>query len=127
MLMLAARAGPGPTPAGHANRAYEVFGRHKGCLSLFHRIESGGSAWESNPASPRWRGATDFEDREGHRAPFASGSSSVTDDAVAETGLSRRMCRLVSGWHEAVESLRPVAGRKNRATKPVSRPQQMGT
>ena len=37
MLMLAARAGPGPTPAGHANRAYEVFGRHKGCLSLFHR------------------------------------------------------------------------------------------
>ena len=32
----------------------------------------GGSAWESNPAPPRWRGATDFEDREGHRAPFAS-------------------------------------------------------
>ena len=29
MLMLAARAGPGPTPAGHANRAYEVFGRHR--------------------------------------------------------------------------------------------------
>ena len=34
---------------------------------------NGGSAWESNPAPPRWRGATDFEDREGHRAPFASG------------------------------------------------------
>jgi hypothetical protein len=33
----------------------------------------GGSAWESNPASPRERGATDFEDREGHRTPFASG------------------------------------------------------
>ena len=32
----------------------------------------GGSAWESNPAPPRWRGATGFEDREGHRAPFAS-------------------------------------------------------
>src|SRR2546430_10222330 len=32
----------------------------------------GGSAWESNPASPRKRGATDFEDREGHRAPFTS-------------------------------------------------------
>src|SRR5437660_3037016 len=34
--------------------------------------KAGGSAWESNPASPRERGATDFEDREGHRAPFAS-------------------------------------------------------
>jgi hypothetical protein len=33
---------------------------------------SGGSAWESNPAPPRERGASDFEDREGHRAPFAS-------------------------------------------------------
>ncbi len=34
---------------------------------------SGGSAWESNPAPPRWQGATGFEDREGHRrAPFAS-------------------------------------------------------
>jgi len=32
----------------------------------------GGSAWESNPAPPQTRGATDFEDREGHRAPFAS-------------------------------------------------------
>jgi len=32
----------------------------------------GGSAWESNPASPQLRGATDFEDRESHRAPFAS-------------------------------------------------------
>ena len=32
----------------------------------------GGSAWESNPAPPLWRGATGFEDREGHRAPFAS-------------------------------------------------------
>jgi hypothetical protein len=35
-------------------------------------MENGGSAWESNPASPRERGATDFEDREGHRAPFTS-------------------------------------------------------
>jgi len=35
-------------------------------------IGSGGSAWESNPAPPREQGATDFEDREGHRAPFAS-------------------------------------------------------
>ena len=33
---------------------------------------NGGSAWESNPAFPQTRGATDFEDREGHRAPFAS-------------------------------------------------------
>ena len=32
----------------------------------------GGSASESNRASPREQGATDFEDREGHRAPFAS-------------------------------------------------------
>ena len=36
------------------------------------RCGGGGSAWESNPASPRERGATDFEDREGHRAPFTS-------------------------------------------------------
>jgi len=36
------------------------------------RAEVGGSAWESNPASPRERGATDFEDREGRRAPFTS-------------------------------------------------------
>ena len=35
-------------------------------------LNVGGSAWESNPASPRERGATDFEDREGHRAPFTS-------------------------------------------------------
>ena len=34
--------------------------------------KGGGSAWESNPASPNQRGATDFEDREGHRAPFTS-------------------------------------------------------
>jgi hypothetical protein len=34
--------------------------------------QPGGSASESNRASPRERGATDFEDREGHRAPFAS-------------------------------------------------------
>jgi hypothetical protein len=32
----------------------------------------GGSAWESNPPFPREREAADFEDREGHRAPFAS-------------------------------------------------------
>jgi len=36
------------------------------------RATVGGSAWESNPAPPRERGATDFEDREGHRAPFTS-------------------------------------------------------
>ena len=35
-------------------------------------MQSGGSASESNRASPRVQGATDFEDREGHRAPFAS-------------------------------------------------------
>ena len=46
----------------------------------------GGSAWESNPAPPRWRGATDFEDREGHRAPFASGSPSASEDAGVYTG-----------------------------------------
>ena len=39
---------------------------------LSSRAKVGGSAWESNPASPRKRGATDFEDREGHRAPFTS-------------------------------------------------------
>ena len=39
---------------------------------LRHRAKAGGSAWESNPAPPRERGATDFEDREGHRAPFTS-------------------------------------------------------
>ena len=38
----------------------------------FGAAKAGGSAWESNPAPPRERGATDFEDREGHRAPFAS-------------------------------------------------------
>src|SRR5687768_838742 len=36
------------------------------------RRATGGSAWESNPASPLSRRATGFEDREGHRAPFAS-------------------------------------------------------
>ena len=35
----------------------------------------GGSAWESNPASPLSRRANGFEDREGHRAPFASSAS----------------------------------------------------
>ena len=33
---------------------------------------NGGSAWESNPARPLSRAATDFEEREGHRAPFTS-------------------------------------------------------
>ena len=42
------------------------------------RAKVGGSAWESNPASPRERGATDFEDREGHRAPFTSVGSQCT-------------------------------------------------
>ena len=46
-------------------------------LRAFFVVENvrtvGGSAWESNPASPRERGAADFEDREGHRTPFASG------------------------------------------------------
>jgi len=37
-------------------------------------VEIGGSASESNRAPQRQRGATDFEDREGHRAPFASAS-----------------------------------------------------
>ena len=40
--------------------------------STGRRAKVGGSAWESNPASPRERGATDFEDREGRRAPFTS-------------------------------------------------------
>ena len=40
--------------------------------ALARLVSDGGSAWESNPAPPRKRGATDFEDREGHRAPFAS-------------------------------------------------------
>ena len=47
--------------------------RYGGQPSRYHgRAKVGGSAWESNPASPRKRGATDFEDREGRRAPFTS-------------------------------------------------------
>ena len=57
--------------------------RKWGCFFPFCRVRVGGSAWESNPAPPRGRGATDFEDREGHRAPFAS-----------ESPLPRRMARL---------------------------------
>ena len=34
--------------------------------------KAGGSAWESNPAFPQSGEQTGFEDREGHRAPFAS-------------------------------------------------------
>jgi hypothetical protein len=47
------------------------------------RAKAGGSAWESNPASPRERGATDFEDREDHRAPFASMSVAQSLDLRA--------------------------------------------
>jgi hypothetical protein len=44
-----------------------------GIPSLWNLIGAfGGSASESNRASPRGQGATGFEDREGHRAPFAS-------------------------------------------------------
>src|SRR5207245_951733 len=51
------------------------------------RAKVGGSAWESNPASPNQRGATDFEDREGHRAPFTS-RKIVVRDLIAECGLA---------------------------------------
>src|SRR5437762_11703313 len=54
------------------------------------RAKVGGSAWESNPAAPRKRGATDFEDREGHRAPFTSEKNCIPDGRVgviAECGL----------------------------------------
>src|SRR3954452_10888568 len=50
------------------------------------RAKDGGSAWESNPASPRKRGATDFEDREGHRAPFTSDVIVLADGAAAGAG-----------------------------------------
>jgi len=46
--------------------------RHAKLAHDGRRAKGGGSAWESNPASPNKRGATDFEDREGHRAPFTS-------------------------------------------------------
>jgi len=45
---------------------------------------TGGSAWESNPAPLLSQGATDFEDREGHRAPFAS-------EAAARCGRGDRL------------------------------------
>jgi hypothetical protein len=35
------------------------------------------------PSLPDWRGATDFEDREGHRAPFASPECLVGAEARA--------------------------------------------
>ena len=66
---VAARGGPS-WPAGSLRRRTGWRGR--GPRGLRDGCEVGGSAWESNPAPPRWRGATDFEDREGHRAPFAS-------------------------------------------------------
>jgi hypothetical protein len=47
---------------------------------FFFCVVTGGSAWESNPASPRERGAADFEDREGHRTPFASGGQQLPGD-----------------------------------------------
>src|SRR5439155_5374637 len=47
---------------------------------------------ESNPAPPRERGATDFEDREGRRAPFTSVDASVT--AVASLSKDRLQDRL---------------------------------
>ena len=47
------------------------------------RAKAGGSASESNRASPREQGATGFEDRESHRAPFAS----ATDCRLPEGGL----------------------------------------
>ena len=49
----------------------------------------GGSASESNRASPREQGATGFEDREGHRAPFAS--EEIVDWRRAEVQID---CRL---------------------------------
>src|SRR5439155_26193848 len=64
--------------------------RHAKLARDGRRAKSGGSAWESNPASPRKRGATDFEDREGHRAPFTSEKNCIPDGRVgviAECGL----------------------------------------
>ena len=48
------------------------------------------------PSLPDWRGATDFEDREGHRAPFAS-SDGLVDRKRA--------------WQDRTP--RPIAGRGN--------------
>jgi hypothetical protein len=59
----------------------------------------GGSAWESNPASPGERGATDFEDREGHRTPFASRNNSIADRSIADRRVTSR--RL---WHVPVRN-----------------------
>ena len=58
-------------------------------------VGNGGSAWESNPAPPRWRGATGFEDREGHRAPFAS-TCSVTSSHGGHA--SPRLARAGNVW-----------------------------
>ena len=59
----------------------EAEGRRRKAAAQTRRLWSrerdhGGSAWESNPACPQLREATDFEDREGHRAPFASKEAS---------------------------------------------------
>src|SRR6267142_2120945 len=58
--------------------------RHPKLAHDGRRAKDGGSAWESNPASPNKRGATDFEDREGHRAPFTSEGIVLR---IAECGL----------------------------------------
>ena len=75
---------------------------------------SGGSAWESNPAPPRQRGATDFEDREGHRAPFASINRRVPVILVHGGGDGRGAVT-----HQA--GLRCPAARAENARSPVGR------
>jgi hypothetical protein len=55
---------------------------------MLRHAPSGGSASESNRASPRLQGATGFEDRESHRAPFAS-----TSDCRLTGGRLRIGCR----------------------------------
>jgi len=60
------------TTANQWTRCSGSSGERSQALDVARAESIGGSAWESNPAPPREQGATDFEDREGHRAPFAS-------------------------------------------------------
>ena len=79
-------------------RTQELQGIRLGCAGSYG---NGGSAWESNPAPPRWRGATDFEDREGHRAPFASITLSVC--FVQAENLDYKIVGRVTGMTEREE------------------------
>ena len=86
----------------------------------------GGSAWESNPAPPRWRGATGFEDREGHRAPFASGREATIIARASGSGAKldeasvwrRNGKRAGTDAHRSIERHETDVPCKNDATFP---------